>query len=160
MKSSPLPCSSGETVTSSSSSSSSSPRAQRKDTRQKTDRRVTVTPPKLPKEPPPHIPAKGKVIFEVRMSCLEEIKFFRGYLHIRCFALQPFFGLWPFKIKHNLLMTPHHSVNVSYEQLNKRFFLRLSQILWFLWGLDQAINIFHTLNCILIWTTKIRCFPC
>ncbi|TKS85564.1 V-set and transmembrane domain-containing protein 4 [Collichthys lucidus] len=52
--------SSGETVTSSSSSSSSSPRAQRKDTRQKTDRRVTVTPPKLPEEPP-HIPAKVPV---------------------------------------------------------------------------------------------------
>lgn len=53
--------SSGETVTSSSSSSSSSPRAQRKDTRPKTDRRVTVTPPKLPVEPPPHIPAKVPV---------------------------------------------------------------------------------------------------
>ncbi|KAM9345523.1 V-set and transmembrane domain-containing protein 4a [Symphorus nematophorus] len=53
--------SSGETVTSSSSSSSSSPRALRKDTRQKTDRRVTVTPPKLPAEPPPHIPAKVPV---------------------------------------------------------------------------------------------------
>ncbi|XP_019946143.1 V-set and transmembrane domain-containing protein 4a isoform X1 [Paralichthys olivaceus] len=53
--------SSGETVTSSSSSSSSSPRAQRKDTRQKTDRRVAVTPPKLPVEPPPHIPAKVPV---------------------------------------------------------------------------------------------------
>ncbi|TMS04938.1 V-set and transmembrane domain-containing protein 4 [Larimichthys crocea] len=52
--------SSGETVTSLSSSSSSSPRAQRKDTRQKTDRRVTVTPPKLPEEPP-HIPAKVPV---------------------------------------------------------------------------------------------------
>uniref|UniRef100_A0A671YFI7 V-set and transmembrane domain containing 4a n=1 Tax=Sparus aurata TaxID=8175 RepID=A0A671YFI7_SPAAU len=55
-----VPCSSGETVTSSSSSSSSSPRAQRKDTRQKADRRVIDTPPKLPEEPPPHIPAKGK----------------------------------------------------------------------------------------------------
>ncbi|XP_071336842.1 V-set and transmembrane domain-containing protein 4a [Trachinotus anak] len=53
--------SSGETVTSSSSSSSSSPRAQRKDIRRKTDRRVTVTPPKLPEEPPPHIPAKVPV---------------------------------------------------------------------------------------------------
>ncbi|XP_042358116.1 V-set and transmembrane domain-containing protein 4a isoform X2 [Plectropomus leopardus] len=53
--------SSGETVTSSSSSSSSSPRAQRKDTRQKTERRVTVSPPKLPEEPPPHIPAKVPV---------------------------------------------------------------------------------------------------
>uniref|UniRef100_A0A3Q3L966 V-set and transmembrane domain containing 4a n=1 Tax=Mastacembelus armatus TaxID=205130 RepID=A0A3Q3L966_9TELE len=52
--------SSGETVTSSSSSSSSSPKAQRKDLRQKTDRRVTATPPKLPEDPPPHIPAKGK----------------------------------------------------------------------------------------------------
>ncbi|XP_032397517.1 V-set and transmembrane domain-containing protein 4a [Etheostoma spectabile] len=48
--------SSGETVTSFSSSFSSSPKAQRKDTRQKTDRRITVTPPKLPKEPPPYIP--------------------------------------------------------------------------------------------------------
>ncbi|XP_070833984.1 V-set and transmembrane domain-containing protein 4a [Chaetodon trifascialis] len=53
--------SSGETVTSSSSSSSSSPRAQRKGTRQKSDRRVTATPPKLPEEPPPHIPAKAPV---------------------------------------------------------------------------------------------------
>lgn len=48
--------SSGETVTSSSSSSSSSPRALRKDTRQIPARKVT--PPKLPLEPPPHIPAK------------------------------------------------------------------------------------------------------
>lgn len=55
-----LLCSSGETVTSSSSSSSSSPRAQRKDTRPKTDRKATVKPPKLPEEPPPHTPAKGK----------------------------------------------------------------------------------------------------
>lgn len=53
--------SSGETVTSSGSSSSSSPKAQRKDTRQKSDRRVTVSPPKLPEEPPPHIPAKVPV---------------------------------------------------------------------------------------------------
>ncbi|XP_029376221.1 V-set and transmembrane domain-containing protein 4a [Echeneis naucrates] len=53
--------SSGETVTSSSSSSSSSPKAQRKDGRQKPDRRVTVTPPKLPEEPPPHIPVKVPV---------------------------------------------------------------------------------------------------
>ncbi|KAM6997687.1 V-set and transmembrane domain-containing protein 4a [Tautogolabrus adspersus] len=53
--------SSGETVTSSSSCSSSSPRAQRKDTRPKTDRRITVTPPKLPEKPPPHIPAKVPV---------------------------------------------------------------------------------------------------
>ncbi|CAB1424812.1 unnamed protein product [Pleuronectes platessa] len=53
--------SSGETVTSSSSSSSYSPRAQRKDTRRKPDRRVTVTPPKLPVEPLPHIPAKVPV---------------------------------------------------------------------------------------------------
>ncbi|XP_026164859.1 V-set and transmembrane domain-containing protein 4a [Mastacembelus armatus] len=53
--------SSGETVTSSSSSSSSSPKAQRKDLRQKTDRRVTATPPKLPEDPPPHIPAKVPV---------------------------------------------------------------------------------------------------
>nr|XP_046257739.1 V-set and transmembrane domain-containing protein 4a isoform X2 [Scatophagus argus] len=53
--------SSGETVTSSSSSSSSSPRAQRKDTRQKTDRSVIATPPKLPEEPPPYIPAKVAV---------------------------------------------------------------------------------------------------
>uniref|UniRef100_UPI0037E807DF V-set and transmembrane domain-containing protein 4a isoform X1 n=2 Tax=Semicossyphus pulcher TaxID=241346 RepID=UPI0037E807DF len=53
--------SSGETVTSFSSSSSSSPRTHRKDLRQKTDRRATVTPPKLPDEPPPHIPAKVPV---------------------------------------------------------------------------------------------------
>ncbi|XP_029962487.1 V-set and transmembrane domain-containing protein 4a [Salarias fasciatus] len=53
--------SSGETVTSSSSSSSSSPGTQRKDTRQKNERRVTVKPPKLPEEPPPHIPAKVPV---------------------------------------------------------------------------------------------------
>ncbi|XP_045927466.1 V-set and transmembrane domain-containing protein 4a [Micropterus dolomieu] len=53
--------SSGETVTSFSSSSSSSPKTQRKDTRQKTDRRVTVIPPKLPEEPPPHIPVKVPV---------------------------------------------------------------------------------------------------
>ncbi|AWP14053.1 putative V-set and transmembrane domain-containing protein 4-like [Scophthalmus maximus] len=53
--------SSGETVTSSSSSSSSSPRAQRKDTRRNTDRGVAATPPKLPVEPPPHIPAKVPV---------------------------------------------------------------------------------------------------
>nr|XP_020457501.1 V-set and transmembrane domain-containing protein 4-like [Monopterus albus] len=53
--------SSGETVTSSNSLSSCSPKAQRKDTRQKTDRRVTVTPPKLPEEPPPHIQAKVPV---------------------------------------------------------------------------------------------------
>lgn len=53
--------SSGETVTSLSSSSSSSPRAQRKDTRQKPVRVVTVTPPKPPEEPPPHIPAKVPV---------------------------------------------------------------------------------------------------
>ncbi|KAM8737935.1 V-set and transmembrane domain-containing protein 4a [Acanthopagrus schlegelii] len=53
--------SSGETVTSSSSSSSSSPRAQRKDIRQKADGRVIDTPPKLPEEPPPHIPAKVPV---------------------------------------------------------------------------------------------------
>ncbi|XP_068573759.1 V-set and transmembrane domain-containing protein 4a [Cebidichthys violaceus] len=52
--------SSGETVTSSSSSSGSSPRAQRKDTRQKPDRRA-VTAPKLPEVPPPHIPAKVPV---------------------------------------------------------------------------------------------------
>ncbi|KAM3606595.1 uncharacterized protein V6R79_019307 [Siganus canaliculatus] len=57
----PESSSSGETVTSSSSCSSSSPRAQRKNTRQKTDRRVTVAPPKLPVEPPPHIPAKVPV---------------------------------------------------------------------------------------------------
>lgn len=50
--------SSGETVTSSSSCSSSSPSAQRKDTRQKTDRAQTVTPPKLPEKIPLHIPAK------------------------------------------------------------------------------------------------------
>ncbi|XP_017268397.1 V-set and transmembrane domain-containing protein 4a [Kryptolebias marmoratus] len=53
--------SSGETVTSSSSCSSSSPRAQRKDTRQKTDKRLTVTPLKPPKEPLPHTPAKVPV---------------------------------------------------------------------------------------------------
>lgn len=54
--------SSGETVTSSSSSSNSPPRAQRKVTRQKPPRRnVTVSPPKLPEEPPPHIPAKVPV---------------------------------------------------------------------------------------------------
>ncbi|XP_059215480.1 V-set and transmembrane domain-containing protein 4a [Centropristis striata] len=53
--------SSGETVTSSISSSSSSPKAQRKATRQKPDRRVAITPPKLPAEPPPHIPAKVPV---------------------------------------------------------------------------------------------------
>ncbi|XP_068597563.1 V-set and transmembrane domain-containing protein 4a [Brachionichthys hirsutus] len=53
--------SSGETVTSSSSTSSSSPSAQRRDTRQKIDRGKTVTPPKPPSEPPPHIPAKVPV---------------------------------------------------------------------------------------------------
>ncbi|XP_030011899.1 V-set and transmembrane domain-containing protein 4a [Sphaeramia orbicularis] len=53
--------SSGETVTSSSSSSSSSPRAQRKVTKQKSDRKVTITPPKPPEEPPPHIPVKVPV---------------------------------------------------------------------------------------------------
>ncbi|KAG7236354.1 hypothetical protein INR49_001051 [Caranx melampygus] len=53
--------SSGETVTSSISSSSSSPKPQRKDIRRKPDRRVTVSPPKLPEEPPPHIPAKVPV---------------------------------------------------------------------------------------------------
>ncbi|XP_068424480.1 V-set and transmembrane domain-containing protein 4a [Clinocottus analis] len=52
--------SSGETVTSSSSSSSSSPRAQRKDTRLKPERRA-VTAPQLPEVPPPHIPAKVPV---------------------------------------------------------------------------------------------------
>lgn len=46
-------------MTSSSSSSSSSPKTQRRDLRAHTDRGVTVTPPKLPVEPPPHIPAKG-----------------------------------------------------------------------------------------------------
>ncbi|XP_047458187.1 V-set and transmembrane domain-containing protein 4a [Mugil cephalus] len=53
--------SSGETVTSSGSSSSSSPRAQRRITKQKMDRRVPVTPPKLPEEPPLHIPPKVPV---------------------------------------------------------------------------------------------------
>ncbi|KAI3363161.1 hypothetical protein L3Q82_011811, partial [Scortum barcoo] len=53
--------SSGETVTSSSSSSSSSPRAQRNERRQKTVQRATLTPPKLPEEPPPHIPSKVPV---------------------------------------------------------------------------------------------------
>ncbi|XP_028279168.1 V-set and transmembrane domain-containing protein 4a isoform X2 [Parambassis ranga] len=50
--------SSGETVTSSSSSSSSSPKAERKSKTHNTDRRATVPPPKLPAEPPLHIPAK------------------------------------------------------------------------------------------------------
>ncbi|XP_071769542.1 V-set and transmembrane domain-containing protein 4a isoform X1 [Centroberyx gerrardi] len=53
--------SSGETVTSSVSSSSSSPRAQRKETRQKPARKVTSTAPKVPEEPPPHIPTKAPV---------------------------------------------------------------------------------------------------
>ncbi|KAM7385646.1 hypothetical protein PAMP_001720 [Pampus punctatissimus] len=53
--------SSGETVTSLGSSSSSSPRAKRKDTRPETDRKVTVKAPKVPEEPPPHIPAKVPV---------------------------------------------------------------------------------------------------
>lgn len=53
--------SSGETVTSSSSSSSSSPRAQRKTTRQKSDRKVTISPPIPLEEPPPHIPVKAPV---------------------------------------------------------------------------------------------------
>lgn len=52
--------SSGETVTSSSSSSSYSPKAPRKAPRQKFDRRA-ISPPKLPEEPPPHIPAKVPV---------------------------------------------------------------------------------------------------
>lgn len=52
--------SSGETVTSSSSSSSSSPRALRRDTRPVPMSRK-LTPPKLPLEPPPHIPAKVPV---------------------------------------------------------------------------------------------------
>ncbi|CAK6951549.1 V-set and transmembrane domain-containing protein 4a [Scomber scombrus] len=50
--------SSGETVTSSSSSSSSPPRTKRKDTRQKTDRKVAVKSPEVPEEPTPHIPTK------------------------------------------------------------------------------------------------------
>ncbi|XP_034537070.1 V-set and transmembrane domain-containing protein 4a [Notolabrus celidotus] len=53
--------SSGETVTSFSSSSSSSPKPPRREPRQKFDRRVAVTPPKLPEEPPPHIHAKVPV---------------------------------------------------------------------------------------------------
>lgn len=53
--------SSGETVTSTSSSSSSSPRTQRKESRQKPERRVTVSPPRLPEEPPLHISAKVPV---------------------------------------------------------------------------------------------------
>ncbi|XP_005743963.1 V-set and transmembrane domain-containing protein 4a [Pundamilia nyererei] len=53
--------SSGETVTSSSSCSSSSPSAQRRDMRQKTNRTQAVAPPKLPEEPPLHIPAKVPV---------------------------------------------------------------------------------------------------
>lgn len=52
--------SSGETVTSSSSSSSSSPKAPRKDTRPKIPAR-TITPPKLPSEPPPRTPNKVPV---------------------------------------------------------------------------------------------------
>ncbi|XP_029925977.1 V-set and transmembrane domain-containing protein 4a isoform X2 [Myripristis murdjan] len=53
--------SSGETVTSSASSSSSSPRAQRKEIKQKPERKVTSTAPKVPEEPPPHIPTKVPV---------------------------------------------------------------------------------------------------
>ncbi|KAJ0005148.1 hypothetical protein NQD34_011362 [Periophthalmus magnuspinnatus] len=56
-----FPNSSGETVTSSSSSSSSSPKALRKDTRPTIPAR-TITPPTLPREPPPHTPNKGKTI--------------------------------------------------------------------------------------------------
>lgn len=67
-----LMCSSGETVTSSSSSSSSSPKAQKKNIRKKSDRRVTGTPPELPEEPPPHIPAKGKVILRGQDATSEE----------------------------------------------------------------------------------------
>ncbi|XP_033836006.1 V-set and transmembrane domain-containing protein 4a isoform X1 [Periophthalmus magnuspinnatus] len=52
--------SSGETVTSSSSSSSSSPKALRKDTRPTIPAR-TITPPTLPREPPPHTPNKVPV---------------------------------------------------------------------------------------------------
>lgn len=52
--------SSGETVTSSSSSSSSSPKPLRKDTRPKIPAR-TITPPKLPSEPPPHTTNKVPV---------------------------------------------------------------------------------------------------
>uniref|UniRef100_A0A665UM77 V-set and transmembrane domain containing 4a n=1 Tax=Echeneis naucrates TaxID=173247 RepID=A0A665UM77_ECHNA len=66
-----------ETVTSSSSSSSSSPKAQRKDGRQKPDRRVTVTPPKLPEEPPPHIPVKGKVITQEDSLTYAELELVR-----------------------------------------------------------------------------------
>uniref|UniRef100_A0A3Q3GVZ1 V-set and transmembrane domain containing 4a n=1 Tax=Kryptolebias marmoratus TaxID=37003 RepID=A0A3Q3GVZ1_KRYMA len=65
------PESSGETVTSSSSCSSSSPRAQRKDTRQKTDKRLTVTPLKPPKEPLPHTPAKTRVLKEESLTYAE-----------------------------------------------------------------------------------------
>ncbi|KAM3863231.1 V-set and transmembrane domain-containing protein 4a [Diretmus argenteus] len=53
--------SSGETVTSSVSSSGSSPRTQRKEARRKPDRKVTTTAPKVPEEPPPHIPTKVPV---------------------------------------------------------------------------------------------------
>uniref|UniRef100_A0A3P8VE57 V-set and transmembrane domain containing 4a n=1 Tax=Cynoglossus semilaevis TaxID=244447 RepID=A0A3P8VE57_CYNSE len=62
---------SGETVTSSSSSSSSSPKTQRRDLRAHTDRGVTITPPKLPVEPPPHIPAKPRVSQEDSLTYAE-----------------------------------------------------------------------------------------
>ncbi|XP_061601857.1 V-set and transmembrane domain-containing protein 4a [Cololabis saira] len=53
--------SSGETVTSSSSCSSSSPRTPKKEMGHKTDREVTVSPPKPPRQRPLHIPAKVPV---------------------------------------------------------------------------------------------------
>uniref|UniRef100_A0A667WZJ3 V-set and transmembrane domain containing 4a n=1 Tax=Myripristis murdjan TaxID=586833 RepID=A0A667WZJ3_9TELE len=66
------PHSSGETVTSSASSSSSSPRAQRKEIKQKPERKVTSTAPKVPEEPPPHIPTKGKLLFQCSDSIPQE----------------------------------------------------------------------------------------
>uniref|UniRef100_A0A3Q4GUR2 V-set and transmembrane domain containing 4a n=1 Tax=Neolamprologus brichardi TaxID=32507 RepID=A0A3Q4GUR2_NEOBR len=65
------PESSGETVTSSSSCSSSSPSAQRRDMRQKTDRTQAVAPPKLPEEPPLHIPAKPRISQEESLTYAE-----------------------------------------------------------------------------------------
>ncbi|XP_061913610.1 V-set and transmembrane domain-containing protein 4a [Entelurus aequoreus] len=51
--------SSGETVTSSGSSSSSSPKAQKKDTGQKSVIKVALKPPKVPEKPLPHTPVKA-----------------------------------------------------------------------------------------------------
>lgn len=43
--------------------------------RQKTDRTQAVAPPKLPEEPPLHIPAKGKMSFRVLHKVKRKVRF-------------------------------------------------------------------------------------